>query len=189
MQRSAAVQRNRLIDLNILPAELRPHRYPRWYVLGLAAVLTGCVLLVPLVALQHSAAQETSHLRDQLALVTGQLQGVEVDIGRERGLRAEIAQAEQAVAALQAERASLPGAGGSLAQDLSLLYSAAPPGVRIDDTSRSEKTVTASGEASSMESIIAYAKALTESGSFSDVTITQASAGGAALEFAVQVAQ
>jgi len=189
MQRTAALQRNRLIDLNILPAELRPHRYPRSYVLGLAAVLIACVLLVPMVTLQHSAAQETTHLRDQLALITGELQGVEVEIGRERGLRAEISQAEQAVAELQAERAALPGAGGPLAQDLSLLYSAAPPGVRIDATSRSEKTVTASGEASSIESIIAYAKALTASGSFSDVTITQASAGGAGLEFAVQVAQ
>jgi len=189
MQRSAAVQRNRLIDLNLLPAELRPRHYPRWYVLGLAAVLTGCVLLIPMVALQRSAAQETAHLRDQLALITGQLQGVEMDIGKERGLRAEIAQVEQVLAGLQAERASLPGAGGPLAQDLSLLYSAAPPGVRIDATSRSVKTVTASGEASSMESIIAYARALTESGSFSEVTITQASAGGAGLDFAVQVAQ
>jgi Tfp pilus assembly protein PilN len=189
MQRSAPLQRNRLIDLNILPAELRPHHYPRWYVLGLAAVLTGCVLLVPMVTLQHSAAQETAHLRDQLALVTGQLQGVETDIGKGRGLHAEIAQSEQALAELQAERASLPGAGGPLAQDLSLLYSAAPPGVRIDTTSRSEKTVTTTGEASSIESIIAYAKALTESGSFSDVTITKASAGGTGLEFAVQVAQ
>jgi Tfp pilus assembly protein PilN len=189
MQRSAAVQRNRLIDLNILPAELRPHRYPHWYVLGLAAVLAGCVLLIPMVTLQHSAAQETASLRDQLELITGQLQGVEMDIGRERGLRDQMAQAEQAIAELRQERASLPGAGGPLSQHLSLLYSAAPPDVRIDATSRSEKTVTASGEASSIESVIAYAEALMDSGTFSDVTITQANAGGAGLEFAVQVAQ
>jgi len=189
MQRSAALQRNRLIDLNILPAEMRPHRYPRWYALGLAAVLTGCVLLVLLVALQHSAAQETARLRDQLGLITGQLQGVETDIGRERGLRDEIAEVEKAIAALEQERASLPGAGGPLSQDLSLLYSAAPPDVRIDAASRSEKTVTVSGEAASIESVIAYAKTLMDRGSFSDVTITQANAGGEGLEFAVQAAQ
>jgi hypothetical protein len=189
MQRSAALPRNRLIDLNLLPAELRPHRYPRWYALGLAVVLVGCVLLIPMLALQHSATRETGRLRDQLALITGQLQGVETDIGRERGLRDQIAQVEKEIAALKQERASLPGAGGPLAQDLSLLYSAAPAGVSVDATSRSEKTITASGRAPSVESIIAYAKALMDGGSFADVTITQANAGGEGLEFAVQVAQ
>ena len=119
MHRSAAIQRSRLVDLNLLPAELRPHRYPGWYVLGLAAILAGCVLLVPAIVLQRSAVQETARLHDQLALITGQLQGAQVDIGRERGLRTEIAGVEQAIAALQAERASLPGAGGPLSEDLS----------------------------------------------------------------------
>ncbi len=189
MHRTAAMHRSKLIDLNLLPAELRPHKYPRSYVLGLAAVLTGCVLLVPAVALQHSASQETAHLRDQLALVTGQLESASLDIGKERGLRAEITQTEQAVTALENERASLPGAGGPLAQDLSLLYSAAPPGVRIVSTSRAEKEVTVSGESASIESVIAYAKALSQSGSFGDVTITEAAGGAPALTFAVKVAQ
>jgi hypothetical protein len=82
----------------------------------------------------------------------------------------------------------LPGAG-PLSQDLSTLYSVAPPGTHINTTSRSLKTVTASGVAPDIESIIAYAKALTDSGSFSDVTITQANAGVARIEFAVQVEQ
>ena len=97
MHRTATIQRSRLIDLNLLPAEMRPHRYPRWYAMGLAAVLTGCVLLVPAIAIQHSASQETAHLRDQLALITGQLQGTQMDIGQERGIRTEITQTEQAM--------------------------------------------------------------------------------------------
>jgi len=189
MQRTAAVRRNRLIDLNILPAELRPHRYPRWYVLGLAAVVAGCVLLALVVALERSAAEETSRLRSQLELITGQLQGVEMDIGKQRGLRDEIAQVEKAITELQAERASLPGAGGPLSQDMLLLYYAAPPGVRVDATSRAEKAVTASGQAPNVVSIIAYAKALQDSGSFADVTITRAEAGGEGVQFSVQVAQ
>ncbi|HUS82401.1 MAG TPA: PilN domain-containing protein [Dehalococcoidia bacterium] len=190
MHHSDTMRRSRLVDLNLLPAELRPHRYPSWYVFGLAAILAGCVLLVPAVAIQHSAAQETARLSDQLALVTGQLEGVQIDIGRERGLRTEIANVEQAVASLRAERASLPGVGGPLSSNLSLVYSNAPPGVSIISTSRSEKEITVSGEAQGMENIIAYARALSESGSFSDVTITQATVGGTGMvTFAIQAAQ
>jgi hypothetical protein len=189
MQRTAAVHRNRFIDLNILPADLRPHRYPRWYAVGLAAVLMGCILLAPMLALQHSTSQETGRLRSQLGLITGQLQGTEMDIGRARGVREQIAQVEKAISELQQERASLPGAGGPLSQDLSALYSVAPPGTHINATSRSLRTVTASGVAPDIESIITYAKALTDSGSFSGVTITQANAGVAGIEFAVQVEQ
>jgi Tfp pilus assembly protein PilN len=188
MQRTAAGHR-RFIDLNVLPPPLRPHRYPRWYVVGLAAVLMGCILLAPMLALQRSTSQEADRLRSQLGLITGHLQGVEMDIGRARGLREQIEQVENAIAELQRERASLPGAGGPLSQDLSTLYSVAPPGTHINATSRSLKTVTASGVAPDIESIIAYAKALTDSGSFSDVTITQANAGVARIEFAVQVEQ
>ena len=190
MHRTATIQRSRLIDLNLLPAEMRPHRYPRWYAMGLAAVLTACVLLVPAIAIQHSASQETAHLREELALITGQLQGTQVDIGQERGIRTEITQTEQVMAALQAELASLPGAGGPLAQDLSLVYSDAPPDVHIISASRGDKTITASGEARNIEGVIAYAKALNQSKVFSDVTITQAagSAGGA-VTFSVLAAQ
>lgn len=189
MQRSAAVHRNKLIDLNLLPAGLRPRSYPRWYVLGLTAVLTGCVLLVPALAIQHSAAQETTRLRDELTLITSQLESAGLDIGQERGLRTQIEQAEQAVAALQAERASLPGASGPLSKDLTLLYSAAPAGMSIAATSRSEKDVTVSGDATSIESVIAYARTLNQGGSFDDVTIIETTGGAPAMKFAVRMAQ
>jgi hypothetical protein len=189
MHRTDAMRRSRLIDLNLLPAELRPQRYPGWYVFGLAAVLAGCLLLVPAIAIQRSAAQETTHLRDELTLVTNQLQGVQMDIGRERSLRAEVAGAEQAIASVQAERASLPGFGGPLSSNLSLVYWDAPPGVSVISVSRSDTEITVSGEAQGVQNIIAYAQELSQSGSFSDVTITQATVGGAAVTFAIQLAQ
>ena len=192
MQRSAALERNALIDLNVLPAELRPHRYPRWYVLGMAAILAGCVLLVPLIAFQHSASQETGRLRDQLALITSQLEGVQMDIGQARALRAEIVQAELGLAALQSEREALLGGTRPLSEDLSLLYSAAPPGMRITSVTRSEGEVTAFGEAPNMESVISYARALNQGGSFLGVTIISLTAadggeGAPALTFAIQM--
>jgi Tfp pilus assembly protein PilN len=189
MHRSATVRRSRLVDLNLLPAELRPHRYPGWYVLGLGVILAGCVLLAPTVMLQRSAAKETARLHDQLALITNQLEGAQADIGRERGLRTEIAAVEEAFAALEAERASLPGAGGPLYENLSVLFGKIPPDLQVLSTSRSEKTITTSGEARSVASVIAYTKALIESNSFSDVTITQASVGTRIVTFTVQAYQ
>jgi Tfp pilus assembly protein PilN len=190
MHRTDAMRRSRLVDLNLLPVELRPQRYPGWYVFGLAAVLAGCALLVPAIAIQRSAAQETAHLRNELTLVTSQLQSVQMDIGRERALRAQIAETERAIAAVQAERESLPGFGGPLSGNLSLVYSDAPAGVSVISVSRSEKEITVSGEARGVENIVAYARTLSQNGSFSDVTITQATVGGVdAVTFAIQLAQ
>ncbi len=158
----------------------------------MAAILAGCMLLVPLIAIQHSVSQETGRLRDQLSLITAQLEGVQMDIGQARALRAEIIQAQLALTALESERETLLGGTRPLSEDLSLLYSAAPPGTRITSVTRSEGEVTVFGEAPDMGSVIGYARALEQRGSFSGVTIISlAGAGGeeaaAALTFAIQI--
>ncbi len=66
---------------------MRPLRLPRWYALGLTGIMIGCVLLVPLIFLQRSANNQTSDLNRELLVISGQLTGVEMDIGRERGCK------------------------------------------------------------------------------------------------------
>jgi len=191
MQRSASLQRNALIDLNVLPAALRPHRYPAWYVAGMAAALAGLVFLAPVIMIQRSATQETESLRGQLAVITGQLEEVGMDVGQVRGLRMQLEQTEAALAALQSERETLLGIGRPLSGGVSLLYSAAPPGLRVDSVARSEGKVTVSGAAPDAGSVISYARALGQGGAFSEVTVTaltegDGAQGAAALTFSIQ---
>jgi Tfp pilus assembly protein PilN len=186
MQRNAFLQRNALIDLNVLPAALRPHRYPAWYVAGMAAALAGLVFLAPVIMIQRSATQETERLRGQLAVITGQLEEVGMDVGQVRGLRMQLEQTEASLAALQSERETLLGIGRPLSGGVSLLYSAAPPGLRVDSVARSEGGVTVSGEAPDAGSVISYARALGQEGAFSEVTITALTGGAAALTFSIQ---
>jgi len=177
VQRDASLRHNTLIDLNVLPAELRPHRYPAWYVAGMALALAGLVFLAPAIIIQRSAGQETENLRGELAVITSQLEAVGVDIGQLRVFRMDLEQTETALAAVRSERETLLGIGRPLAEGLSLLYSAAPPGLRVDSVARSEGRVTVSGEAPDAASIISYARALGREGAFSETTITALTAG------------
>ncbi|MGA2284681.1 MAG: PilN domain-containing protein [Dehalococcoidia bacterium] len=184
---------SKLIDLNVLPREMRPVRYPRWYVLGLAAIMVGCVLLVPAIFFQRSANNQTSDLNRQLLVISGQLTGVQMDIGRERGVRAEIAKAQAALSSVQAERKTVLGMDTPVSKDLQVINGAIPPGVGIISVAKSESKIVVSGQAPSIESVIAFATALDASGSFSGVTITSlgvaAGGGGASPSFTVEVAQ
>lgn len=189
MHRSVVIRRSKLIDLNLLPASMRPHNYPRWYVLGLAAMLAGCVLLAPALVFQHSASRETSHLKGELSVITSQLDSAGLDIGKEKDLRSQISKVEADINTLESERASLPGASGPLADDLSLLYSKIPPDVTITSIARTQKEITVAGESLGIQSVIAYSAALSDSGSFADVTITQVAYGVSGLQFAIKVEQ
>ena len=174
MQRS--LTRAIVIDLNVLPPELRPQRYSGWFVVGLVAVLIGCVLLVPMVSIEHSASQKTDRLQQQLNLVTNQLNGVEMDIGQGRGLHAQIDKAKADVATLKSERLAILGVGQPLAPDVSFVFTAAPPDTRITGVSHSEGKITVTGEAPAAGSVIAYARAL-EQKPFPQVTITALTMG------------
>ena len=182
MQRGAALHRNTFIDLNVLPASLQPHRYARWYALGLAAVVFGCVLLVPIIIVLHSASEQTGLLGDQLAAINDQLNAAEMTIGEQRSLRLQIDAAESALVALRAERVALVGSARPVSEGLSGLFPAVPPGLSIKSVALSEGKITVTGGAPSAVAVITYATALAQAGGFSDVTITSlaepAGAGG-----------
>jgi Tfp pilus assembly protein PilN len=175
-----------LIDLNVLPVELRPHRYPAWFVAGMAVALIGLVLLAPAVMIQRSAGQEAERLRDQLAVITTQLEAVGMDIGQVRALRMELEQTETVLAALRSERETLLGIGRPISDGLTLLYSSTPPGLSVDSVSRGESQVTISGHAPDAASVVAYARTLGEEGAFSQVTITALTEGDVALSYSIQ---
>ena len=172
MQRGAALHRNTSIDLNVLPAALQPHRYARWYALGLAAVVFGCMLLVPMIIVLHSASEQTGRLGDQLTAINGRLNAAEMTIGKERALQLQIDTAESALAALKAERVALVGSARPVSQGLSGLFPAVPPGLSIESVALSEGKITVTGGAPSAVAVITYATALAQAGGFSDVTIT-----------------
>ncbi len=189
VHRNVFIQRRQLIDLNILPDNLRPQRYPHWYVLGLLAVLAACVLLIPAMTLLHSTNDKTSELREQLLGITGQLQGVQQDIGKQRALRDKISQVEQSITSTKQERASLSGSSGPLSDGLSVISSSTPTDVTLTNISRTQHVLQASGEAASVESVVAYARALIASNAFSSVTISQTDASVHPLKFSIEAVQ
>ena len=172
MQRGAALHRNAFIDLNVLPAALRPHRYAGWYALGLAAVVFGCLLLVPMIIVLHSASEQTGRLSDQLAAINDRLNTAEMTIGQVRSFHLQIDAAESALAALKAERVALVGNARPVSQGLSGLFPAVPPGLSIKSVALGGSKITVTGETPSAVAVITYATALAQAGGFSDVTIT-----------------
>ncbi len=81
-----------------------------------------------------------------------------------------------------------------VSQDLEVLYRCAPPGLNIASVTKNESKIIVSGQAPSMESVIAFAATVNASGEFTGVTITSLGEAGAAgtasaPAFTVEVAQ
>lgn len=178
---------NWLIDLNVLPPELRPKRYPSWYVAGLVAIVVACGLLGPLALLERSAGDETSRLREELTLITSQLQGAQTDMGQGRGIRTQIAEVQASAELLQSEKEDLLGGSRLVSEDLTRLYAVVPPDARVTLVNQEEDLIIVKGEAVSTETIIAYADALQDIALFPEVTITSLSTMSGGLQFAVEM--
>ena len=87
MQQSATLRPPAFIDLNVLPEELRPPRYPAWYVPGLVAVVLLGLLLIPLSGVQRADSAEPTRLTAELEIISKELTQIEVDYAKGRDLR------------------------------------------------------------------------------------------------------
>ncbi len=194
MRESSALEPPLFVDLNVLPEELRPRRYPAWFVVGVVGVLAAGLLLLPLSRVQQAANKETSRLQSELALVNDQLASFQIDLGRSRDLRQQLETAEAAIASLNKERQAVLGNRQDLAKDLAAMTLALPAGARVESITASDGPLSLTGRAGSPAAVLGYSKALVKTGRFSQARITSLvsegdQGGGAGVTFTIEVTQ
>jgi len=194
MQQGATLGPPIFVDLNLLPEELRPLRYPPWYVLGLVAVLLLGLLLIPLHAVQQADSAEPARLGAELELITRELAGIEIDFGKAREVRGQIEAAEASTASLGEERQAILGDSQELSADLSAAMLALPPGTHVASITAGDGRFTLTGQAGQLADVLGYYGALAGSGRYSQTRITSMAVasgqqGGSGVTFTVEVTQ
>jgi Tfp pilus assembly protein PilN len=182
------------VDLNVLPEELRPRRYPAWFVVGVVTVLAAGLLLLPLSLVQQAASEETARLQSELALVNNQLAEFQIDLGRARDLRLQLETAEATIAGLNGERQAVLGDRRELSKDLSAMMEALPAGARVESITATDGPLSLTGQAGSPADALEYSRALVGTERFSEARITslataQGAEGGTGVTFTIEVTQ
>jgi Tfp pilus assembly protein PilN len=182
------------VDLNVLPEELRPRRYPAWFAVGVVTVLAAGLLLLPLSRVQQAASEETARLRSELAAVNDQLAAFQIDLGRARGLRLQLETTEAVIAGLNEERQAVVGDRRELSKDLSAIVDALPAGARVESITATDGPLSLTGQAPSPADALEYSKALVGTERFSEARITslataQGAERGTDVTFTIEVTQ
>jgi len=131
MQQGATLGPPVFVDLNVLPEELRPLRYPPWYSLGLIAIVVFGLLLIPLRAVERAHGVESASLGAELDLIKKELTDIEIDFGRARDIRQQLDATEVSIARLREERQAILGDSQELAADLAAAMQALPQGSHL----------------------------------------------------------
>jgi Tfp pilus assembly protein PilN len=194
MQQSATLRPPAFIDLNVLPEELRPPRYPAWYIPGLVAVALLGLLLVPLSGVERANSAEPTRLTAELELISKELTQIEMDYGKGRDIRNQLGVAEEAIARLAEERQAILGGSQQLSTDLYSALQVLPPGTHLVSMTATEGKITLTGQAAGQADVLAYYRALADSGKFSQSRITSMDVavgppGAGAVAFAIEVTQ
>jgi hypothetical protein len=180
------------VDLNVLPEELRPLRYPPWYSLGLIAIVVFGLLLIPLHWAEQSDSAEPARLGAELDLIRSELTDIEIDFGRARDIRQQLDATEASTARLGEERQALLGDSQELAADLAAAMQALPQGSHLAAITAGDGRFTLAGGAGQPADVLGYYRAVSESGRYSQTRITSMASGqqgGGGVTFTIEVTQ
>ena len=194
MQQSATLGPPVFVDLNVLPEELRPLRYPPWYSLCLVAIIVLGLLLIPLHAVEQADGAEPRRLGAELNLIRSELTDVEIDFGRARDIQQQLDATEASTARLGEERQALLGNSLELAADLVAAMQALPQGSHLAAFTAGDGRFTLTGGAGQPADVLGYYGALSENGKYSQTRITSmviasGQEGGGGVTFTIEVTQ
>lgn len=194
MQQGATLGPPVFVDLNVLPEELRPLRYPPWYSLGLVAIVVLGLLLIPLHAVERAHGAESARLGAELDLIKKELTDIEIDFGRARDIRQQLDATEASTARLGEERQAILSDSQELSADLSDAMLALPPGTHIASITAGDGRFTLTGQAGQPADVLGYYGALAASGRYSQTRITSmviasGQQGGSGVAFTIEVTQ
>jgi len=159
------------VDINILPEELRPQRYPALFVLGILVLLAASLALIPLYQAEQAVGDETTRLQTELDLISSDLALVQTDLGKVKGLQRQLEAVETDLASWNEERQAVLGDAQELSKDLLAAVLDLPPGVSLSSVTGGNEQMTLTGQALNSGAVFEYARALEESGRFSEARI------------------
>lgn len=159
------------VDINILPEELRPQRYPALFVLGILVLLAASLALIPLYQAEQAVGDETTRLQTELNLISSDLALVQTDLGKVKGLQRQLEAVETDLASWNEERQAVLGDTQELSKDLLAAVLDLPPGVSLGSVTGGDEQMTLTGQALNSGAVFEYARALEESGRFSEARI------------------
>lgn len=196
MRESSTLERPTFVDVNVLPEELRPRRYPAWFIAGVAAILALGLLLLPLARVQQASNEDTAHLHGELALINDELRRLQIDLGKSRDLRLQLATVEAAIAGLNAERQAVLGDRRGLSEALSAAMLALPLGAQVESVAAAatDGPLSLSGHSRTAADVLEYSRSLVASGMFSQARVTSLATesdqeGGAGVAFVIEATQ
>jgi hypothetical protein len=194
MQQGATLGLPVFVDLNVLPEELRPLRYPPWYSLVLIAIVVFGLLLIPLHAVERAHGVESASLGAELDLIKRELTDIEVDFGRARDVRQQLDATEASIARLGEERQAILGDSQELSADLAVAVQALPQGSHLTSMTAGDGRFTVTASAGQPADALGYYRALAGSERFSQTRITSMAIasgqqGGSGVTFTIEVTQ
>ena len=190
MNAQRAAHTHRIIDVNLLPREQRPPDVAPLAVAIGAAVVLAIAVLVPLGVRAHDARSRANAAEQGVTATDGDLRALQVQLAQQRGLQAQVDEAQVQLAALRTEQAHLQGGSRPLVDDLAQLWGwgYAPAGTVITSVSGTDRGFRVDGTTPDALAAIAFADALATRGGFAMArTASFTPAGVAAGQFSIEV--
>ena len=178
-----------IVELNLLPKAERPAEVSPLAIAFAGAVLASIAALIPLSMQAQAARSDASAMKQQANTAEAGLHGVQVDLARQRAMRADVEQAKADLASVTALRDQMQGGSRPLNDDLIWLYGLGflTPGMKITAVTGTVAGFRVDGDAPGPLDAIAYAEKLSTSGGFPAARVaafTPAAKGG---QFSVEV--
>ena len=159
------------VDLNVLPEELRPRRYPVLFVVGILALLAASLALFPVYQAGRAARNETAPLQAEMNVISSELALIQLDLGRVRELQQQLEAVQTDLTALNEEREATLGDGQEVSRDLAVAVLDLPPGVGLTSVTGGDGRLTLAGQAVTSGDVFEYVSVLRKSGRFSEARI------------------
>ena len=122
-----------IVELNLLPKAQRPAEVSPLAIVFGAAVIVAVAALVPLSLQAHAARSDAQAMQDRASVSEAGLHDVQLDLARQRALRAEVEQAKADLASVIAVRRQMQGGARPLHDDFISLYGLGIPVGRHED--------------------------------------------------------
>jgi hypothetical protein len=179
----------RIVDINLLPASLRPTELTPKAGAITAALIVLIAALFPAGFLAAEQRDRADGTEARAAVAEDELAGRQVSIARERTARVALDDAQARLAVLEGERARLQGGRRPLATDIALIWGAAsaPPDARVTAVTGTQTGLRVDGRADDPLAAIAFAEQLVAAGGFARAQMVAFVPGAAGGQFSIEV--
>jgi hypothetical protein len=165
---------SRVVELNLLPRSERPGEVSPLALVFAAAIIVAIAALVPLSLQARTARSDADAMQARAEAAENGLHDVQLDLARQRALRAEIDQSKADLDAVTTVREQMQGGTRPLHEDFIWLYGLGflTSGMKITAVTGTASGFRVDGAAPGPLDAIAYAEKLTSEGGFPDARVS-----------------